>query len=189
LAAVGSTAAQRLLLLPHPDASGDAVWSVTAQVQLTEDASLTCHYALHGDMTRVKVPAAGTGRRADGLWRHTCCEAFIGVEGEPGYYEFNFSPALDWAAYCFADYRSGMSAAALAQAPGLKVRRNARTLELMAHVPLAGLAALAAPLLRVALAVVIEEEHGRLSYWALQHAPGNPDFHHPDSFALELRPA
>ena len=36
-------------------------------------------------------------------------------------------------------------------------------------------------------AAVIEEDGGPLSYWALQHPPGNPDFHHPDGFALELR--
>jgi hypothetical protein len=33
---------------------------------------------------------------------------------------------------------------------------------------------------------VIEEIDGALSYWALRHAPGKPDFHHRDAFALEL---
>jgi hypothetical protein len=33
---------------------------------------------------------------------------------------------------------------------------------------------------------VIEETNGRLSYWALAHPPGKPDFHHSDCFALEL---
>jgi hypothetical protein len=42
--------------------------------------------------------------------------------------------------------------------------------------------------LRVALSAVIEEEGGMLSYWALKHPPGKPDFHHPDAFALELEP-
>ena len=46
-----------------------------------------------------------------------------------------------------------------------------------------------ARVLRLALAAVVEEDDGRLSYWALQHAPGNPDFHHPEGFALELRAA
>jgi len=36
------------------------------------------------------------------------------------------------------------------------------------------------------LSAVIEEESGTLSYWALRHAPGRADFHHPDGFALEL---
>jgi len=81
-----------------------------------------------------------------------------------------------------------MTAASLAQAPGLQVRRNSDALELAATVHLAGLAPLcSAPALRVALAAVIEEENGRLAYWALRHAPGSPDFHHPDGFILELR--
>jgi hypothetical protein len=46
-----------------------------------------------------------------------------------------------------------------------------------------------ARVLRLALAAVVEEDDGRLSYWALQHAPGNPDFHHPECFTLELRAA
>jgi hypothetical protein len=36
------------------------------------------------------------------------------------------------------------------------------------------------------LSAVIEEMNGRLSYWALAHPPGKPDFHHADCFALEL---
>jgi len=40
--------------------------------------------------------------------------------------------------------------------------------------------------LRLALAAVVEDERGMLSYWALRHPAGKPDFHHPDAFALEL---
>jgi hypothetical protein len=183
-----SSVIQRAPLLAHPDASGEAVWSVGVEVELSPGASLACRYSVHGDLARVRVPGASTGTRADGLWKHTCCEAFIAAAGEAGYYEFNFSPALDWAAYRFEDYRAGMSAAPLSRAPELQVRRTPRELELSATVLLAGLAPLpAAQLLRVGLAAVIEENDGRHSYWALQHAPGNPDFHHPASFALELR--
>jgi hypothetical protein len=179
---------QRAPLLAHPDASGEAVWSVGVEVELAAGASLACRYSLHGELARVRVPGARSGLRADGLWKHTCCEAFIAAEGESGYYEFNFSPALDWAAYRFEDYRAGMTAAMLCRAPELHVRRTPRELELSATVPLAGLEPLRrAHVLRLALAVVIEENDGRHSYWALQHAPGHPDFHHPDSFALELR--
>jgi len=180
----------RALLRTHPDTPGEAVCSVAAGVHLTTGSSLACRYSLQGELARVRVPDARAGQRADGLWKHTCCEAFVAVPGAPGYYEFNFSPALDWAAYRFEDYRAGMTAAPLSQAPGLVVRRTARELELSATVHFAGLAPLlAARALRVALAVVIEEDSGRHSYWALQHAPGNPDFHHPDGFALELHPS
>ncbi len=179
--------AQRANLLAHPDAGGEFVWSIAAEAQITSGATLSCRYALRADMARLRLPPAGAGRRADRLWRHTCFEVFVRAAGAKGYYEFNFSPALDWAAYRFEDYRTGMTAATLTQAPGLQVRRGSDALELAATVHLAGLAPLAdARALRLALAAVIEEEDGRLAYWALQHPPGNPDFHHPQSFTVEL---
>jgi hypothetical protein len=174
-------------LLSHPDATGESVWNIAVDVELTLGVSLVCRYLLHGDMANVVVPGARAGRRADGLWRHTCFEAFVAADDTAGYYEFNFSPSLDWAAYRFDYYRAGMTAAPLAQAPGLHARRNAGLLELSATVHFAGLPALSgARVLRVALTAVVEETDGRLSYWALQHPLGNPDFHHPDGLAMEL---
>ena len=181
---------QRAYLLAHPDAGGEFVWNIAAEAHFTRGATLSCRYTLSGDMARLRLPRSGAGRRADGLWKHTCFEAFVSAPGSNGYHEFNFSPALQWAAYRFEGYREGMSAATLVQAPGVQVRRDRDGLELAANVPLAGLAPLAgARELQLALAAVIEEEDGRLGYWALRHPPGNPDFHHPDGFTLELRPA
>ena len=182
--------AQRTYLLAHPDAGGEFVWRIAAEALFTSGARLYCHYTLRGDTARLRLPQVGAGHRADGLWRHTCFEAFVSTAGVAGYYEFNFSPALDWAAYRFDDYRTGMSAATLGQAPGLQVHRSSDALELVATVHLAGLAPLRhAPALRLALAAVIEENDGRLAYWALWHPPGKPDFHHPQGFTLELSPA
>jgi len=181
---------QRVYLLAHPDAGGEFVWSIAAEAHFTAGATLSCRYALRGDMARLRLPRTRAGRRADGLWRQTCFEAFVRAADTGGYYEFNFSPALDWAAYRFEEYRTGMSAAALARAPGLQVHRDADGLELAATVPLTGLTSLAgARELQLALAAVIEEEDGRLAFWASRHPPGNPDFHHPESFTLELRSA
>jgi hypothetical protein len=178
--------AHRTALLAHPDLPGEAVWHISVAVERS-GAELTCHYTLFGELARVRVPGAGAGQRADELWQHTCFEVFLAPQGERGYYEFNFSTGLDWAAYHFSAYREGMRPANLARAPGLNVHRAPDRLELTANVHLAGLAALArARRLRVGLATVVEEDSGRLSYWALRHAPGNPDFHHPDSFALEI---
>ena len=41
-------------------------------------------------------------------------------------------------------------------------------------------------LLALVVSAVIEDDSGALSYWALRHPPGKPDFHHPDAFAMEL---
>ena len=183
-----ASAAQRALLFAHPYTPGEWVWSISAEVQLEQPATLVCHYALHGDVNRLRVPAVRAGRRADGLWEHTCFEVFATTAAAGGYYEFNFSPSLEWAAYRFSEYREGMAPANLSRAPGLKALRTADKLELTAHLHLDGLAELArGPLLRLGLTAVVEDDSGRLSYWALHHAPGNPDFHDPEAFALELQ--
>jgi hypothetical protein len=40
--------------------------------------------------------------------------------------------------------------------------------------------------LKIALSAVIEDESGRVTYWALKHAPDKPDFHHAAGFILEV---
>jgi hypothetical protein len=104
-----------------------------------------------------------------------------------GYFELNFAPSRQWALYRFNAYREGMSSPDLDASPDVSVRRFADRLEVDAAVRLHGLAGLeGAPQLKVALSAVVEEENGTLSYWALKHAPGKPDFHCPDGFVLEL---
>lgn len=182
-----SGGSQRVLLLAHPYTPGEWVWSISAEVGLEPPATLVCRYSLHGEVGRLRVPAARAGRRADDLWRHTCFEVFAAADPAAGYYEFNFSPSLEWAAYRFSEYREGMTPANLARAPGLQARKTIDRLELTAHLHLVGLAELScAPVLRLGLTAVVEDDGGNLSYWALRHAAGNPDFHDPDSFALEL---
>ncbi len=177
------------VLVSHPDTSRPPVSGIAVEVRLATATTLVCNYSLHGEIGRVRVSGAGAGNRAGGLWQHTCFEAFIAARGAAGYYEFNFSPTLDWAAYQFTDYRDGMAPAQLKQAPGLQVRRSSDQLELTATVHLGGLTALRdAPVLHLALAAVIEDHRGGLSYWALDHPPGEPDFHHPDGFTIDLRP-
>ena len=38
----------------------------------------------------------------------------------------------------------------------------------------------------IALTAVLEFTGGRMSYWALAHPPGRPDFHHRDGFVATL---
>jgi hypothetical protein len=123
----------------------------------------------------------------DGLWRHTCFEVFISEKGRQSYWEFNLSPSGEWAAYAFKTYRDGERIEDDGLHPEIVVRSAANIFELEAIVRLDRLP-LARPgtSLRLGLSVVIEENDGTLSHWALKHPPAKPDFHHPDSFALEL---
>jgi len=183
-----SPEAQRVLLLAHPYTPGEWVWGISADVRFEPAATLVVHYTVHGEIDRLRVPGTRPGHRADGLWQHTCFEVFAAADPAAGYYEFNFSPSLEWAAYRFSEYREGMTPANLTRAPGLQARKTHDRLELTAHVHLEGLGELAGvSLLRLALTAVVEDDSGSLSYWALRHAPGNPDFHDPEGFAFELR--
>lgn len=160
---------------------------IAASAEPAAPDSLRLQYSLEADTQHVRVPASvAHAGRADRLWTHTCFEAFIGLPQSPGYLELNFSPSGEWAAYRFESYREGMAAAELAAAPRLVLRRCGARLELQAEVRLSGTELAGSRRLRIALSTVVEDGEGRLSYWALRHAPGRPDFHHPDSFALAL---
>jgi hypothetical protein len=183
---MSSVVSQPAELAAHPSTPGGAVRSVAVQVRMEVPGILVFRYALDADMSRIRAPRPGGGARADGLWKHTCFEAFVAAAA-PGYHELNFSPSLDWAIYRFTAYREGMSLAEIGEAPEISVRRSDQGLELRSAVHLGELTDLRdARLLRVALAAVIEEENGSLSYWGLRHPPGKPDFHHSSGFALEV---
>jgi hypothetical protein len=102
----------------------------------------------------------------------------------PGYREFNLSPSGQWAVYGFRGYRDGGQRDG-GVAPRIVVRRSPHRLELEAQIDRDVLTQHRS--LRLGLSAVVEDAGGALSYWALQHPPGKPDFHHVDSFALQLR--
>lgn len=178
---------QQAVLTAHPSTPSDAVRSLGVQLRVEEPGVLVFQYSLDADMSRVSVPPSGVGGRADALWKHTCFEAFVAPADAPVYHEFNFSPSLDWAIYRFSAYREGMSPAEIGAAPKISVHRGDDGLELQSAVRLGHLADLRdARQLRIALAAVIEDENGRLSYWGLRHPSDKPDFHHPNGFILEV---
>jgi hypothetical protein len=112
-----------------------------------------------------------------GLWQHTCLEAFVAVEGSPSYLEFNLAPSSEWAAWSFDDYRSGMREADI-PAPRIESQAAGGPLVVRALLDLAALPSLAAAgEWRLGLTAVIEPREGAISYWALAHPPGRPDFH------------
>src|ERR1700738_4168194 len=162
---------------------------INARVGGGPSDTLVFQYVLIAEMPAIRVPSSESPGRADGLWKHTCFEAFVAIPGMPGYYELNFSPSQHWAIYRFSGYRERMSPTDVTVPPQLNVRHFDDRLELDGGVRLPGLTVLeGGRTLKLALTAVIEDNSGTLSYWALQHAPGKPDFHHPDGFVLELTP-
>ena len=174
-------------LVCHSGTYSQAVHGIEAHVWWTQSAALALTYILKGDLARLQIPPPGPPRRADRLWQHTCFEAFISVKGEPAYYEFNFSPSGEWAAYAFRRYREGAPLADDELAPMIKVRSAKKNLDLDVVINLDRLLKMSPRLqLRLGISAVVEEKRGMRSYWAVKHPPGKPDFHHPDAFALEL---
>ena len=107
--------------------------------------------------------------------------------GQGEYYELNFSPSTQWAIYRFSAYREGMTAVQPARPPRITSHCDADGLTLEAHIELESLSGLRdAAGLRLALSAVIEDKEHRLSYWALAHPQGKPDFHHAHGFALRI---
>lgn len=170
-------------LAPHPDTPAAWVDSLQVEVASAPGLGLTLAYRLRGDLARLRLPPRTAPGRADGLWRHACLEAFVMGEDAPAYREYNLSPSGAWQAYAFRAWREG-GAAAPAADPGIACRAMADRLTLTASLAAADLPP--GRRLRLALSAVLEDAAGGLSYWALRHPPGRPDFHHPDAFALEL---
>lgn len=196
-------------LHPHPTGAVSPVAGLTVAVARAGTA-LTLAYAATGATGEVLWPVVRAPERSDGLWRATCFEAFVRTPGEATYLELNFSPSTQWAAYRFDRPREGMrdlDVAAPHITPSLGPREGegpsscerisangdgrspARgpSVELVVAIDLAGALDATTPW-RVALAAVIEDVRGAKTYWALAHPAAQPDFHHPESFVLDLSP-
>jgi hypothetical protein len=176
----------RQLLKVHPD-SKRATLDIEVHAARSQPGSLALRYILTGNVSDLRMPPMAAPTRADGLWRHTCFEAFVRVSPGAAYYEFNFAPSMQWAAYRFSAYRSGRSDMSDVHAPHLEARTTATSYELRASLETAEMPDLPSDVpWQLALSAVIEESNGRKSYWSLAHPSGKPDFHHPDCFALDL---
>ena len=183
MTSITNTAALRC----HPETYSDAVHRVEVVVGSTQNGALVLNYTLWGDLGRLWIPPLRPPRRGNRLWQHTCFEAFVSVKGKAEYYEFNLAPSGEWAVYAFRRYRDGSPLEDEGLAPSIIVHSAGDRLDLEAIVQLKYLPKIQPALsLRLALSAVIEDDSGSLSYWALKHPPGKPDFHHPDGFVLEI---
>jgi hypothetical protein len=180
----------RQALKLHPDSLCSAATHIEADVALSRAGSLILRYFVAGKISDLHMPPVTAGSRTDGLWQHTCFEAFVRTSLGAGYYEFNFAPSTQWAAYWFSGYRTGMRVATEISAPHIEVQSSRECYRLQASLELDRLSDLRLDAgWRLGLSALIEETSGRKSYWALAHPPGKADFHHPDCFAYELHPA
>jgi hypothetical protein len=172
-------------LKPHPSAPCPALRGIEVEAGRSGSQLLKLSYLLTGDIEGLSLPYPGAAARTDGLWQHSCFEAFLRAPGASAYYEFNFAPTGAWAAYRLRGYREGMAPAGVA-APLIVTDRTPEHFLCRVEVALDGLAELGEGPWQLGISAVIEERHGRKSYWALAHPQGKADFHHVDCFVLEL---
>lgn len=177
----------RAELKPHPASRCPAIRHFAIEIDpATLPASLVIVYRIAGEVGRLSLPPPGFARRADGLWQHSCFEAFLRAGPVASYYEFNFAPSGDWAAWRFGRQRSERSTTEM-PAPRMERRHYPGGYELSARIPMTGLPELARAIeIEAGIAAVIEADDGTLSYWALAHGGGAPDFHDPSSFTLKV---
>lgn len=168
----------------HRDHPASSVRAIQARIVGIDSHWLTLRWRIEGAGTLV-VPVFAGKRRADGLWRTTCFELFMRAPGAAEYCEFNLSPSERWAAYDFTAYRDGMTERAMPRDPVCTLRQGQELAIFDAAIPLDALPPLPWD---YSLTAVIEEEGGQISYWAIAHPPGKPDFHHPACFAAALAP-
>jgi hypothetical protein len=168
-------------LVVHPDTPSSGKFEVTVGVNQA-GYLLELNYRIVGDNSRLLLPKPHSYKpeRSDGLWEHTCFEAFWKPTSDPQYFELNVAPSRAFAIYCFESYRTAMrnvdpSMPRIFYAPP----NDGTALNVVFIQPFDGPS-------QLGLSAVIEETDGTKSYWALRHPPGKPDFHHPDCFALEL---
>ncbi|HEY7811093.1 MAG TPA: DOMON-like domain-containing protein [Allosphingosinicella sp.] len=175
---------QTYRLVPHPDAPPDRLTSLEVDVRIDGEEISVDFRAEPRDA--VLMQPWREGLRTDGLWETTCFELFFKPEGGEAYFEFNFAPSTDWAAYRLSGYRAGMETLAapldfcISAWPWAEVDLVSIDLDLGFLPP--GKA-------RLGISAIIEEVSGRRSYWALAHGPGEPDFHNDACFALEVEAA
>jgi len=149
----------------HPSIRADTVRAIQVRVRRSAAAELHLTFRLDGDIPRIRIPSPAAPRIGTELWRHTCFEAFIALENQTSYHEFNFAPSGEWCVYALSSYRNGSPIVRLDSLSAIHSRAS----------------------LRIGLSAVIETTEG-YSYWALRHPTAKPDFHNAAGFALLLEP-
>ena len=164
--------------------------SLISELQITGSVTrnnniLVISYALQGDLNNIQISkAVDIPKRKNELWEETCFEFFLGINGSPRYWEFNLSPSGHWNIYKFDNYRQGMQEETAIQLLPFNIQHQLDYLQLTLKLDLAKIIT-AEQDLDLAIATVIKDTDGEITYWALKHCGEQADFHLRDSFLIE----
>lgn len=178
-------------LQPHPKTPVPSGWRVQVATRWSA-RGLVAEYTLAVPAGRLALPSRSAVPAArDFLWKRTCGELFVGVRGEPGYIEFNFSPSGDWASYQFDGYReNSRDRPWRGPQPEVRVVPGEGATRLVAAVPHEAFRCLlrdeVMPPLEAAFTLVLEDRVGALSFWSLAHPRAEPEFHDRAGFVADF---
>ena len=147
---------------------------------------LSIAYQLQGDLTAVAIesPNPAPSRQFE-LWEATCFEFFIGIPGQPNYWEFNLSPTGNWNVFALDNYRQGLRNEIAFTSLPIAIERSANSLLLSSTIDLSKIIS-ATQSLEMSVTTVIKSSQHELSYWALTHTGAAADFHSRDTFILKI---
>lgn len=166
----------------HPDSPRQGVERVCFGYDLSPD-NWRLAYEVFGQVDQLELPAEHGPRPGHELWKSTCFELFI-ARSSHGYRELNMAPSGAWGGFDFDGYRSAARPLRASPLASLESSRSASAYRadiVLSDDAVPDMAAHLGP------AVVLKDVQGQLSYWALLHAPGKPDFHHPDLMRIPVR--
>jgi hypothetical protein len=170
-------------LMCHPQSDAGGIEAIDCTATLGQGGEIKLVYRVTGALEALKIAGPAIPDRVDGLWKNTCFELFVGNSEDKSYLEYNFAPSGQWAAYQFSGYRAGM-AQLETRVPIVSVAQSGDflTVSVTLYVPDTERHAD----LWVGISAVVATKSREISYWALAHPAGSPDFHHKDCFALKL---
>ena len=158
--------------------------NLTGQAHFLEGNLELC-YSLKYNKDDLVLPtsSAGSIQRRNGLWEHTCFEAFVSQPDQKGYWEINLSPNGDWNFYRLSGYRENLQPEGAIENLPIRVQFTDSGLELSCTVPLKSLVDLTKPL-EISLTAVLEHPVEGCSFWAWNHCGEEADFHLRNSFTI-----
>ena len=152
-----------------------------------ENNSLHVIFTLTGPIDIISFDTVQTSpRRTDNLWQRTCFEVFIQSENSSKYWEYNLSPASNWAAYGFERYRQGkFDELSITRIP-ISTHFEGQSFKLESTIPLPE--TISERNLKIGLSCVVQDKNGVIYYYALKHTKPQADFHDEGSFIINLKP-
>lgn len=176
-------------LVCHPATPCSVPFKLTVQwvpQQVANGRAIQMAFTVSGEVRRLRVPRPTESGAADGLWAHTCFEAFFSEAGSSAYREFNFSLSTRWAHYRFTGERTRDLLATGLRAPVVRAPVSAiDRLVLTASIAASPSSSEQADTL-FAPTAVLELDDGSLSYWAPSHPAPKPDFHARAGWTIPL---